>query len=163
MFPFGDTRYQSNHLIDSNTCINNINFHFNKTAPFFGFLHTGTIRHVKEMWNNIMEKVAGKVLNPIKFIALLNLYYLIYIHIAVYVDCTCKDYINRHGYGNCQTPSKHPSNQPICYVLLPSSCKDLKMSRTNPLMYYSSEACVRRSKYSLVGFSTYAIVLNSSS
>ena len=24
LFPFGDTRYQSNHLIDSNTCINNI-------------------------------------------------------------------------------------------------------------------------------------------
>ena len=59
----------------SNTCTNNNNnFYFNKTTPFFAFLHTGTIRHVKEMWNNIMEKVAGKVLNPIKFIALLNLY-----------------------------------------------------------------------------------------
>ena len=33
LFPFGDTRYQSNHLIDSNTCINNknVDFHCNET------------------------------------------------------------------------------------------------------------------------------------
>ena len=34
------------------------------------------------------------------------------------------------------------------------------MSRTNPLMYYSSEACVRRSKYIVVGCITNATVLS---
>ena len=76
LFPFGDTRYKSNPLMGSNTCTNNKISISTKRHHFFAFLHTGTIRHVKEMWNNIMEKVAGKVLNPVKFIALLNISFI---------------------------------------------------------------------------------------
>ena len=57
----------------------------------FVFLQTGTIRHVKEMWNNIMEKVAGKVANPIKFIALLKLYAAVS-HLHTYIDM-CRLYM----------------------------------------------------------------------
>ena len=96
LFPFGDTRYKSNPLMGSNTCTNNIIISIStKRHHFFAFLHTGTIRHVKEMWNNIMEKVAGKVLNPIKFIALLNLYQrFIYLlsHLYTYIGI-CRLYM----------------------------------------------------------------------
>ena len=63
-------------------------------------------------------------------------------------SCTCTDYVNDSGFGNCERGSASFGNQAVCYVDLPSSCSDLTESRTNPGQKLSAEAC-KESKYGL--------------
>ena len=52
-------------------------------------------------------------------------------------DCSCSNYVTSSGYGNCKKVFK---TGPICYVNEPSSCSDLKKSKSTG-KYYSWEAC----------------------
>ena len=52
--------------------------------------------------------------------------------------CTCSDFVNKNGYGLCRKDYK---DGPICYVNLPSQCKDLVNSSKDPSKKYSWEAC----------------------
>ena len=51
-----------------------------------------------------------------------------YLLILVF-ECICKDFVSASGYGNCKKTS--PSiGKATCYVKQPSSCADLKNSKT---------------------------------
>ena len=62
----------------------------------------------------------------------------------LYHGCTCSDYINESGFGNCTKLFSPLRNQKVCYVNLPSSCSDEVDSRTNPGKKLSAEACQKR-------------------
>ena len=51
-------------------------------------------------------------------------------------DCSCSEYVNEDGYGNCQSVAY----KPFCYVNQPSTCKDIKKSSTLGLQF-SYAAC----------------------
>ena len=57
--------------------------------------------------------------------------------------CTCIEYINKNGVGNCTKSWQENrfNNQNVCYVALPSSCPDLKNSRTDAGKFLSAVAC----------------------
>merc|ERR1719469_864885 len=55
--------------------------------------------------------------------------------------CTCTDFINPNGYGQCRKADSDFGGSFTCYVALPSSCKDLVRSGSHPSKYLSSEAC----------------------
>ena len=82
--------------------------------------HFGTI-YIDAITNTCIYIVIG-----IWFITLLN------------SGCTCSDFVNKNGYGNCRKDYK---DGPICYVNLPSQCKDLVDSSKDPSKQYSWEAC----------------------
>ena len=42
--------------------------------------------------------------------------------IEQYANCTCSNFINENGYGNCQKLNR---GLPLCYVNEPSDCTDL--------------------------------------
>ena len=64
--------------------------------------------------------------------------YIIY----VLLDCSCIDYINKQGYGNCAKVNRFKfGGKPACYVNLPSTCSDIKDSSTDPGKKWSAEAC----------------------
>jgi len=52
--------------------------------------------------------------------------------------CSCKDLVNKNGWGNCQ---KAYGGDYLCYVNQPSTCRDAKDSGTNTGEKYSMEAC----------------------
>ena len=52
--------------------------------------------------------------------------------------CNCKDFVNPNGYGNC---NKKYKKGPICYVNQPTSCSDIKPSKSNAGERLSWEAC----------------------
>ena len=54
--------------------------------------------------------------------------------------CACKDLVS-DGYGNCR---KKIDGKPLCYVDLPSSCSDLKESKSTAGEKWSLEACSQR-------------------
>ena len=54
--------------------------------------------------------------------------------------CTCKDFVSGNGYGNCKKVSP-ALGKATCYVQQPSSCTDLKTSKTVLGEQYSVEAC----------------------
>ena len=53
------------------------------------------------------------------------------------VGCSCSDYISDSGFGNCKKLYK---SGPICYVNVPSTCSDLKKSKSAGRSY-SWDAC----------------------
>jgi len=57
--------------------------------------------------------------------------------------CTCIDYVNKNGVGNCTHGGRDNrfKSQNVCYVALPSSCADLKNSRTDAGKFLSALAC----------------------
>ena len=64
------------------------------------------------------------------------------VHIFAPESCSCKDLVNRKGVGNCQGTMTSQHRKVACYVHLPSSCKDLAKSSTNPGEKLSAEACI---------------------
>ena len=58
-------------------------------------------------------------------------------------SCACKDFVNSGGHGNCQTASQSNDHhgRKMCYVVQPSTCKDLVNSNSNPGEQFSEEAC----------------------
>ena len=57
------------------------------------------------------------------------------------VACTCSDFVNPNGYGECKKQDSDFGNSVTCYVNLPSECTDLIESGTNPGKFLSAEAC----------------------
>ena len=56
--------------------------------------------------------------------------------------CTCTDYVNENGVGNCTGEGeKRFNNEPVCYVSLPSNCPDIKISTTDGGKFLSAMAC----------------------
>ena len=54
-------------------------------------------------------------------------------------DCSCTSYVTDNGYGNCEKDLRRKGV--ICYVNLPSTCKDLRQSKNYKHRKYSWEAC----------------------
>ena len=59
--------------------------------------------------------------------------------------CTCTDYVNKNGVGNCKKGETRFNNEDVCYVSLPSTCPDLKKSQTDSSKFLSAVACQTRS------------------
>lgn len=59
------------------------------------------------------------------------------------VDCSCHEYINANGYGQCKKGSsyEHVKGKKVCYVNQPSNCTDLTYSSTDPGKKFSAQAC----------------------
>ena len=55
--------------------------------------------------------------------------------------CTCTDFVNSSGQGNCQTSNTTKSDDKLCYVMRPSNCPDLKNSSLFQDKQISREAC----------------------
>ena len=53
-------------------------------------------------------------------------------------DCSCSDYVNAKGYGNCQ---KQKRGKAYCFVNQPSTCTDLRNSSYEDGLQFSHEAC----------------------
>lgn len=54
-------------------------------------------------------------------------------------DCSCIDYVNEDGEGNCLKPYE---DKPLfCYVKQPSSCPDIIESVEVPNYIQSTQAC----------------------
>ena len=66
------------------------------------------------------------------------------------ITCTCIDYLNKNGIGNCQTGEKRFPNEVVCYVALPSSCPDLKKSNTDKGKFLSAFPCKNYNKKSSI-------------
>ena len=59
--------------------------------------------------------------------------------------CACSDYVDKDGYGKCQKDhwfDAHQGCRPMCYVQVPSTCRDKIQSGTDPEKYFSHEACL---------------------
>ena len=59
-------------------------------------------------------------------------------------NCTCNEYVNRYGFGNCSKLNikRHKFyGKNICYVNLPSQCPDLNKSVTDIDKSISVMAC----------------------
>ena len=54
--------------------------------------------------------------------------------------CSCTDFVNKNGYGQCKKGSS-VRKLPFCYVELPSTCEDKKQSTTDPDKWNSHDAC----------------------
>jgi len=68
--------------------------------------------------------------------------------------CTCKDFINDSGYGNCFKRSGHSihGGKVVCYVEQPSTCNDLIHSKANPGEKVSAKACELKADCSCTDF-----------
>jgi len=55
--------------------------------------------------------------------------------------CSCSDFVNKNGYGNCKKQDSDFGGLVSCYVNLPSTCTDLVQSGSNPGKYLSAGAC----------------------
>lgn len=66
--------------------------------------------------------------------------FLRFLLLSVNGDCSCMDYVNADGFGNCLKQAGHLRG-PHCYVNQPSTCKDIKTSTTEEGKQYSVEAC----------------------
>ena len=59
-------------------------------------------------------------------------------------DCSCTNYINKYGFGNCTVLDLKPHKfhgKKVCYVDPPSNCPDLRGSVTNKGKQLSAIAC----------------------
>ena len=59
-------------------------------------------------------------------------------------DCSCTNYINKYGFGNCTVLDLKPHKfhgKKVCYVDPPSNCPDLRGSVTNKGKQLSAMAC----------------------
>ena len=65
--------------------------------------------------------------------------------ISLLASCTCTDFVNSGGGGNCQegqlSPASKHNGQVFCYVQQPSNCPDLAESTFGGGTQYSAEAC----------------------
>jgi len=66
--------------------------------------------------------------------------------------CICSNFVNANGYGQCKKGVSSHQGARICYVELPSNCKDLVESQTSPGIFWSTEPC--KLKISLSSTST---------
>ena len=57
------------------------------------------------------------------------------------IGCTCHDFINVSGHGQCKTKHSITNGHLFCYVNEPSNCTDLFASETDPGRKISVEAC----------------------
>ena len=59
------------------------------------------------------------------------------------LTCTCTEYVNKAGFGNCTGYSQFSPHGSLvaCFVRLPSSCNDLVDSFANPGKKMSVQAC----------------------
>ena len=65
-------------------------------------------------------------------------------YFALFTDCTCTNFINKYGYGNCAKRDGKFSEKYTCYVYQPSKCRDLVRSETDPEKQVSAKACLHR-------------------
>ena len=65
----------------------------------------------------------------------------IWFFIIVLSACSCSDYVNENGIGNCTKRISLFNWQNVCYVNQPSSCSDLIDSGTDVGKQISVEAC----------------------
>ena len=80
---------------------------------------------------------------------------------ATIIGCTCHDFINVGGHGQCKTSHSTTGDQPFCYVNQPSNCTDLLPSETDPGRKISAKACeegIFFYEYILVRFFPHIIV-----
>ena len=59
-------------------------------------------------------------------------------------DCSCTNYVNKYGFGNCTILDLKPHKfhgKKVCYVDPPSNCPDLRGSVTNKGKKLSAIAC----------------------
>ena len=64
-----------------------------------------------------------------------------YMQYFLVLECTCIDYVNGVGQGNCLKLSTKLNNLPYCYVKQPSGCRDVINSSYVPGKEYSAQAC----------------------
>ena len=60
------------------------------------------------------------------------------------LGCSCHEYINQNGYGQCKKKDfnqEHVKDLHVCYVNQPSNCTDLYSSVTDPGKKLSAQAC----------------------
>ena len=58
-------------------------------------------------------------------------------------SCSCSNFISDSGYGRCQ---KSYLNGPLCYVKLPTTCKDVVTKDSHGPTGYSWQACKKKIK-----------------
>ena len=56
-------------------------------------------------------------------------------------NCTCDDYVDNQGYGNCQQSHPDFHNLVVCYVNQHTTCSDAKYISVRPLRQISTYAC----------------------
>ena len=71
-----------------------------------------------------------------------------FIYTIIYLEpnlgCSCHEYINQNGYGQCRKKDfnqEHVKDLHVCYVNQPSNCTDLYASITDPGKKLSAQAC----------------------
>jgi len=65
--------------------------------------------------------------------------------------CSCTDYVNKHGFGQCKKKSSRLDNKVACYVNLPTTCTDKIQSTTDADKWLSHEACLTEVDNCVVG------------
>ena len=66
--------------------------------------------------------------------------------IYIILGCSCTDYVNRNGIGQCKESSRFQfDNKVSCYVNLPTTCTDKIPSDTDRDKWLSHEACLKKS------------------
>ena len=57
------------------------------------------------------------------------------------LDCSCSNFINRNGFGQCKKGDRGFHGAVTCYVKNPSTCTDKIQSTTNKEHWRSAQAC----------------------
>ena len=65
----------------------------------------------------------------------------LYHHMPIIAGCKCNTFISAKGIGMCKKKDKNFEGAYSCYVDQPSSCPDLKESKTIPEYQLSAKAC----------------------
>ena len=65
---------------------------------------------------------------------------ILLIIILAHIGCSCIEYVNKNGFGNCNK-SYEKNSRFSCYVNEPSTCEDVRNSSTDPGLRFSFEAC----------------------
>ena len=56
-------------------------------------------------------------------------------------DCTCYDFVDKDGYGNCLKGHPNKNGLPVCYAQQPTTCNDTIDNLSLPGREISSLAC----------------------
>ena len=56
-------------------------------------------------------------------------------------NCSCYDFVDTNGYGNCEKGHINKNNLTVCYVHQPTNCPDVLDSSAFPGRQISSYAC----------------------
>ena len=70
----------------------------------------------------------------------------VYFPMFILVTCSCKDFVNDSGIGNCRAKEDR-FDAVVCYVNQPSNCGDVVGSNTNGGELLSAEACRKEGIY----------------